>query len=111
MHAKSQISLALRPHEERTAFITTTISTVEPISALSEADRALFKQASDEHHVVTTAETVFYPQGGGQPADTGIMTSTVSGDSASFEVSGVRNGSSGRILHVGRFVPSHVPLL
>ena len=109
--AKPQVSLALRPHEEKKASSTTTVSTIKPFSALSEEDRGLFKQVSEDHHVVTTTETIFYPQGGGQPADTGIIKSTIANDLASFEVSGVRTGSSGSILHLGRFAPSHAPII
>lgn len=104
--ANSQVSLALRPHEEKATSITTTIIVVEPISNLSEVDRALFKQAEDEDHVISTTETIFYPQGGGQPSDSGTMTSAMSDNAASFGVSSVRTGSLGRILHLGRFSPS-----
>jgi Ser-tRNA(Ala) deacylase AlaX len=73
---------------------------VQPITALSEADRALFKNASEDAHAVITTETIFYAQGGGQPSDSGTMSSD---SGASFEVSSVRNASGGRIIHVGKF--------
>ena len=38
------------------------------------------------------------------------MVSTMCSKSASFEVSGVRTGSSGSILHLGRFTPPHTTL-
>ncbi len=97
------MSLALRPYEEKTNEIITTIVTIEPISTVSQVDRALFKQATDENFVVTTAETIFYPQGGGQPSYSGTMTSATSDDAASFEVTNVRTGSLGHILHLGHF--------
>ena len=105
----TQTSLALRPHEEKTSSLATTVVAIEHISALSEADRVLFKQACNEDHAVSTAETIFYPQGGGQQSDSGVMTSTKPNNAASFEVSNVRTGSSGRILHLGRFNPSDLP--
>ena len=81
---------------------TTKVVSIEPALALSESDRNLFKQATEKDHVVTTQETVFYAQGGGQPYDTGVMTSE---SDISFVVNAVRNGSDGRILHLGSFEP------
>ena len=51
--------------------------------------------------VLATDETIFYAQGGGQPFDTGFMTSSA----AKFVVSAVRNSvaTSGAILHLGRY--------
>jgi Ser-tRNA(Ala) deacylase AlaX len=73
---------------------------MQPLPALSEADRALFKQASEDACTVVTAETIFYAQGGGQPSDSGTMSSD---NGIVFEVSSVRNASEGRILHLGKF--------
>lgn len=75
---------------------------VEPVNSLPEVDRALLKDASDEDHVVTTEETIFYVQGGGQPTDTGSMTADGS-DTESFTVAAVRKASDGLVLHFGRF--------
>lgn len=84
----------------------TKVNAVEPLSALSEADRALFKQNTpDDPWVLTTAATIFYAQGGGQPSDTGTICLQKSPGGASFEVSSVRNTSGGDILHLGQFVP------
>ncbi len=111
MAKDTQISLALRPHDEKTSSLTTTMVAIEHVFALSEADRALFKQAFNEDYVISTAETVFCPQGGGQQSDSGVTTSTKSNDAASFDVSNVRTGSYGRILHLGRFNSSDLPKL
>jgi Ser-tRNA(Ala) deacylase AlaX len=43
--------------------------------------------------------TVFYPQGGGQPADAGVISSS----SGKFEVTDVRS-IDGAILHLGKFI-------
>ncbi|KAI9740242.1 MAG: hypothetical protein M1834_004820 [Cirrosporium novae-zelandiae] len=95
----------LYQHDQKLRSIITKVLAVQPVSALSEANRALFKQAADEDHVVVTTDTIFYVQGGGQPSDTGIMSSEDAGDVTSFEVASVRHGSEGCVLHLGRFVP------
>ena len=66
-----------------------------------------FKQSPEEMdgHVVITAETVFYAQGGGQPYDLGVMKALDSDNAAVFDVLAVSNGPHGQILHFGRFQP------
>ncbi len=66
-----------------------------------------FKQSPEEMdgHVVITAETVFYAQGGGQPYDLGVMKALDSDNAAVFDVLAVSNGPQGQILHFGRFQP------
>ncbi|KAL2814080.1 Threonyl/alanyl tRNA synthetase [Aspergillus cavernicola] len=89
----------------------TTVVAVRQLSQLPECDRSLFKQVGeaehDKHWVVTTTETIFYAQGGGQPYDTGVMHTTLAeGEGVSgarFLISAVRHGSHGQILHLGRF--------
>ncbi|KAF9882704.1 hypothetical protein FE257_005512 [Aspergillus nanangensis] len=84
---------------------------VRLLSQLPECDHPLFKQVceaeQDKYWVVTTTETIFYAQGGGQPYDTGVMDAIpAKGEGASgarFVVSAVRHGSHGQILHLGRF--------
>jgi Ser-tRNA(Ala) deacylase AlaX len=52
--------------------------------------------------VIETEETIFYPQGGGQPSDVGTFKS--SDGNVSFDAIIVRNApEKGRILHFGRF--------
>ena len=50
-----------------------------------------------------TASTIFHVQGGGQPADTGTMTSTSTG--SVFEVQSTRYGPDHQISHFGQFSP------
>lgn len=80
---------------------------ISPVSALPEADRSLIKDPSDQDHAVITDETIFYVQGGGQPTDTGFITSTgAEGPKTTFEVNSVRHpGTGGQVLHFGRFNP------
>ncbi|KAL1621752.1 hypothetical protein SLS54_005275 [Diplodia seriata] len=89
-------------HEDNLREYATKVASVEPVSSLPEADKALLKNATEDDHVVTTDETIFYVQGGGQPTDTGSMTAESSADDA-FAVVAVRKASDGRVLHFGRF--------
>ncbi|KAF2844123.1 ThrRS/AlaRS common domain-containing protein [Plenodomus tracheiphilus IPT5] len=102
-------TVALFQQDETLRKHTTKIISVQPVTALSEANRPLFKTADEcKDFVVVTAETIFYAQGGGQPCDTGKMTLTSSSDSShcTFDVTSVRNGTDGQILHLGSFSPS-----
>lgn len=54
----------------------------------------------DNFTKILTDQTVFYPQGGGQPSDKGIMTDGVT----VFNVQSVFN-DSGTIIHKGAFIP------
>jgi alanyl-tRNA synthetase len=61
----------------------------------------VFKGASDDDSLVITNSTIFYAKGGGQPSDTGIMSSL---DQAStFTVTAVQKLPSGTIIHLGTF--------
>lgn len=97
------------------------VTAVKTIASLDEASRGLFKQGKDEDHVVVTDATVFHPQGGGQPSDVGVMTSSddtpsTNGNGAGeasprFDVHMVRMSAAtqGEVLHFGRFAsPSAV---
>ncbi|KAJ5505166.1 hypothetical protein N7463_008040 [Penicillium fimorum] len=77
----------------------TTITAVVPFNALEESSRLLFKDASEKHHVIITEKTIFHPQGGGQPSDTGVLK----GPSGTFTVTAVRTDASGQVLHLGLF--------
>ena len=73
------------------------------VSQLEEANRALHKTASDSHHVVVTDQTIFHPQGGGQPSDIGTIEDET--QTLKFEVESARMDAvnQGRVLHFGRF--------
>lgn len=60
----------------------------------------LFKNSEDNDHVIATHDTIFHPQGGGQPSDLGQIIS----DNAelSFNVKLVRKAAN-EILHLGSF--------
>lgn len=84
------------------------------MASLEEANKALFKQATDDDHVVVTEQTIFHPQGGGQPSDVGSMQSgsgSGSGSGATFNVSAVRMSvaAEGEVLHFGRFENPSAP--
>jgi len=70
-----------------------------PFSDLDEELKPLFKGAPEESYIVATDKTVFYAQGGGQPADVGTMKTA----EAVFDVRGVRKAPSNAILHLGTF--------
>ncbi|OCL05613.1 ThrRS/AlaRS common domain-containing protein [Glonium stellatum] len=85
----------------------TKITSCRPVASLTEAERSFFKAAQDGDYVLATQETVFHPQGGGQPSDTGTITSTEhSGKETTFQVKLVRKLPEDRILHHGSFVGS-----
>lgn len=72
-----------------------------PIGSLSETDRSFFKGADTSDHVVSTEDTVFHPQGGGQPSDIGEIKPQ-DGD-GSFSVKCVRKLPDSQIYHLGSF--------
>jgi Ser-tRNA(Ala) deacylase AlaX len=78
------------------------VTAVRPFSALEESNRQLFKTGRDSDHVIVTKQTIFHPQGGGQPSDVGLMTGPNGG---SFIVTAVRMDAvcEGQVLHLGRF--------
>ena len=107
-----QKTVALYQQDETLRKHTTPVISVQPVAALSETNRPLFKNADEsKDFVVVTAETIFYAQGGGQPCDTGRMTLSSSSDASppTFDVTSVRNGTDGQILHLGSFSPSSSP--
>lgn len=88
-------------HDAKLQTLETTVTAVRPFTVLEDADRQLFKDGSESHYVVITEKTIFHPQGGGQPSDTGV----IKGPSAMFTVTAVRMSatSDGEVLHFGHF--------
>lgn len=91
--------------------LSTVVTALTPFSQLAEANKQLFKSATDEDSVVVTQETIFHPQGGGQPSDVGTMAAATSSDetkNSTFNVSAVRHDAvnPGIVLHLGRFEPA-----
>ncbi|KAK1529338.1 alanyl-tRNA synthetase [Colletotrichum costaricense] len=89
-------------HNAKLITLKTIVTAIRPFADLEEANRGLFKDGSDQDHVVVTEQTIFHPQGGGQPSDIGSMTATAG---SSFAVNSVRMDAvrDGQVLHFGRF--------
>ncbi|BDD56183.1 hypothetical protein MAP00_001658 [Monascus purpureus] len=89
-------------HNAKLHTLQTIVTAVRPFTALEEANQQLFKQGSENDHVVVTEQTIFHPQGGGQPSDVGAMTGS---SGTLFTVTAVRMDSvrSGQVLHLGYF--------
>ncbi|KAL2015072.1 hypothetical protein VTK56DRAFT_6407 [Thermocarpiscus australiensis] len=86
--------------------VTSVVSWQSPAS-LEEQGRALFKAVLDScDGAVATEETIFHPQGGGQPSDRGTITAEADPRGLSLDVKLVRKLASGVILHVGSLVPA-----
>ncbi|EPE28690.1 ThrRS/AlaRS common [Glarea lozoyensis ATCC 20868] len=78
----------------------TKILSLTPVSSLPPSDQSLIKEVTPNDHALITTSTIFYVQGGGQPTDTGVISTST----AKFEVSSVRHpAEGGGILHFGRF--------
>ncbi|KAK6381658.1 hypothetical protein LTS17_004717 [Exophiala oligosperma] len=95
-------------HNAKLYTLPTSVSAITPFPSLAESNLQLFKSATDDDSVVVTKETIFHPQGGGQPSDTGSMTSA---SGSSFSVSAVRMSATdeGQVLHLGRFADPSKP--
>ncbi len=87
------------------------MTAVRPFSALEEANKLLFKEGTDEDHVVVTRETIFHPQGGGQPSDTGSIALASAAETPAFAVTAARMDAvqDGQVLHFGRFAAGAAP--
>ena len=91
---------AVYQHDEQARRYRTSITSITPIPGLAEAIRHFFKQASEQEFIITTKETIFYAQGGGQPSDTGIMRSLSPDQAGTLTVLAVRSGPDGQIFHL-----------
>jgi Ser-tRNA(Ala) deacylase AlaX len=80
----------------------TRIQACVPIAELSGADQQLYKGHPQDVYAIITNETIFHPQGGGQPSDTGQLTA----GTRTFHVSSARTSVThpGVVLHFGKFV-------
>ncbi|KAF2802554.1 threonyl/alanyl tRNA synthetase [Mytilinidion resinicola] len=83
--------------------LATAVLSCHPITTLPDDDRSFFKAAADTDYIVATRETIFHPQGGGQPSDTGSIKSSSPGSDIQFDVKSVRKLPKDRILHQGTF--------
>ncbi|CZS90037.1 hypothetical protein WAI453_002988 [Rhynchosporium graminicola] len=111
--AAVRTKLIYQHHQELRQHLSKVVS-ISPVSSLPEADQSLLRTASADDYALITDETIFYVQGGGQPTDTGTITTTSSSADAksTFEVSAVRYpAAGGAILHFGRFHPPSEPTL
>ncbi|KAF7122489.1 hypothetical protein CNMCM5793_000514 [Aspergillus hiratsukae] len=89
-------------HNAKLHNLQTTVRAIHPFPALEDSNRQLFKQGTDADYAVITEQTIFHPQGGGQPSDEGTMTSA---SGVTFTVAAVRMDAvrEGQVLHFGRF--------
>jgi Ser-tRNA(Ala) deacylase AlaX len=92
-------------HDGNLHELSTAVSSVRAFSQVEAENQQLFKlsEADDQLVIVCTKETIFHPQGGGQPSDEGEM---VSEDGvAKFTVLAVRTDvvNNGQVLHLGRY--------
>ncbi|EFQ30860.1 uncharacterized protein GLRG_06004 [Colletotrichum graminicola M1.001] len=85
--AASRTYLAFQ-HNAKLHTLKTVVTAVRPFAELEEANRQLYKDGGEHDHVVVTEQTIFHPQGGGQPSDVGAMTTPAGG--SSFAVASAR---------------------
>lgn len=89
----------------------TTITLTSTLKALPENDFSLFKALDPDPDdlIIITPETIFHPQGGGQPSDIGFISSIVE-NSRKVEVVAVRTSvtNPGVVLHLAKSTGSNV---
>jgi Ser-tRNA(Ala) deacylase AlaX len=102
-------------HDAKLLHLETTIQSLQPFSDLEEANQALFKSANNDDFILVTKETIFHPQGGGQPSDEGYIfpagtdTSTINNpENALLQVLAARIDATnnGQVLHLVRPMPN-----
>lgn len=89
-------------HDAKLLTLETIVTEICPFGTLQESNRQLFNGDSDKDHVIVTEQTIFHPQGGGQPSDVGTITGP---GGITFTVTAVRMDAvrDGQVLHLGRF--------
>lgn len=89
---------------------TSSITSIQPLSALPPETQALFKPPPESTpYILTTPSTIFHAQGGGQPSDTGTIALASSPSTPTFHIHQVRKLAP-TILHMGVFAPvPHTP--
>ena len=87
-------------HDASLRTLTTEIISHRRVSSLPENEQSLIKNPDPEVSAVTMRQTILYPQGGGQPSDTGSIA--LAGQEPTFTVSLVRKTEDGQILHFGK---------
>lgn len=107
-------------HNAKVLHLQTTIQSLLPFSSLKEANKALFKSATPDDYILITKETIFHPQGGGQPSDEGYIfpaetppttASTSNPETALLHVLTARMDATntGEVLHHVRLMPGTSP--
>ncbi|MFH0988238.1 MAG: alanine--tRNA ligase-related protein [Parcubacteria group bacterium] len=79
--------------------MSTTLKYLDNTYLFASEAKVLEIRQTEKGTAVVLDETIFYPQGGGQPADIGKISS----QSATFTVSDVRLDENGGVLHYGQF--------
>ncbi|KAI8658081.1 AA-TRNA-LIGASE-II-ALA domain-containing protein [Fusarium keratoplasticum] len=92
---------AVYQHDETKHEIETTILASISFAQWDDATKNIFKAASDGSCLVVTRSTIFYAKGGGQPSDTGTMSSL--DQESTFAVTSVQKLPSGTIMHLGTY--------
>lgn len=92
-------------HDGKLLNLRTELESIRPFSALEEENRAVFKDGGEDDYVVVTKETIFHPQGGGQPSDEGTISFSDDETSVTLDIRAVRMDvvNTGLVLHLGRF--------
>ncbi|KAJ5674061.1 hypothetical protein N7462_009500 [Penicillium macrosclerotiorum] len=96
-------------HNAALRTLTSEIVSCQSVSALPENEKSLIKNAGPDDTAITMRQTILYPQGGGQPSDTGTLA--LVDQDPTFTVSFVRKVEDGRILHFGKPVEGSAPLV
>ncbi|EEU38910.1 uncharacterized protein NECHADRAFT_98240 [Fusarium vanettenii 77-13-4] len=85
----------------QTEALETTVLASIPFAQWDDTTKKIFKGASDDGCLIVTSSTIFYAKGGGQPSDTGTMTSL--DQTSTFTVTSVQKLPSGTIMHLGTY--------